>query len=184
MKSSTHVPRITFALIALSAFAAGGLARATAQASTFDNPETLIRGLYAAVSWDPGQSADWDHVRAFFLPEAVFCMRKTRTSMEVMSLDEFIQWFTDDVERLNMTERGFQETVERLELTEYGETAHAFVVYKARLKTPADLPGQFGLDSFGLLRLDGRWWIASVTNEVVTPDRPLPERFRPTQPTR
>jgi hypothetical protein len=78
---------------------------------------------------------------------------------------------------------GFQETVEHLELTEYGEMGHAFVVYKARLLTPADFPGQFGLDSFGLMRLDGRWWIASITNEAVAPDRPLPERLRP-PPTR
>jgi hypothetical protein len=138
-----------------------------------------VRGLYDAVSWDPGASADWDYVRQFFLPDAVFCMRKTRTSMEVMSLDEFIQWFEDDVERMNMTERGFEETVEHLELTEFGEMGHAFVVYRARFKTPADLPGQLGLDSFGLMRLDGRWWIASITNEVVTPNEPLPERLRP-----
>ena len=179
MKSSTRVGRTVSVLIALLGLLVGGAARASAQASAFDDPETMLRGLYAAVSWEPGQSADWDHVRDFFLPQAVFCMRKTRTSMEVMSLDEFIQWFIDDVERMNMTERGFEELVERLELTEFGETAHAFVVYRARFKTPADLPGSVGLDSFGMMRLDGRWWIASVTNDVVTPDRPLPERLRP-----
>jgi len=179
MNTSTHSGQTLSVLLALSAMLAAGAGPATAQASPFDNPETLVRGLYDAVSWEPGESADWDHVREFFLPEAVFCMRKTRTLMEVMSLDEFIAWFIDDVERMNMTERGFQETVEHLELTEYGEMGHAFVVYKARLLTPADFPGQFGLDSLGLMRLDGRWWIASITNEVVAPDRPLPERLRP-----
>lgn len=179
MNSTKHTRQTLPVLLVLSTLLAGGAARTGAQTGPFDNPESLVRGLYDAVSWEPGAAADWDHVRAFFLPEAVFCMRKTRTSMEVMSLDEFIQWFMDDVERMNMTERGFQETVEHLELTEYGETAHAFVTYRARFKTPADAPGQFGLDSFGLLRLDGRWWIASITNEVVTPDRPLPERLRP-----
>ncbi len=178
MTFSRYVIRTVSVPMAISTLLAGSAAHAAAQTGPFDNPETLLRGLYAAVSWEPGQSADWDHVRAFFLPEAVFCMRKTRTTMEVMSLDEFIQWFIDDVERMNMTERGFEEIIERLELTEFGETAHAFVVYRARFKTPADLPGSVGLDSFGMLRLDGRWWIASVTNEVVTPDRPLPERLR------
>ncbi len=43
------------------------------------------------------------------------------------------------------------ETVEQLELTEYGETAHAFVVYQARFKTPADLAGQYRPDSLQLV---------------------------------
>jgi hypothetical protein len=56
--------------------------------------------------------------------------------------------------------------------------AHCFVVYKARLKTPEDSPGQLGLDSWGLMKKDGRWWIVSVSNDVVTPQRPLPEELR------
>jgi hypothetical protein len=46
------------------------------------------------------------------------------------------------------------------------------------LKTPADTPGQIGLDSWELMRKDGRWWIAAVTNEIPTPERPLPEELR------
>jgi hypothetical protein len=56
--------------------------------------------------------------------------------------------------------------------------AHCFVVYEARFKTPADSPGQLGLDSIGMVKTDGRWWIVSITNDVVGPDRPLPEDLR------
>ena len=143
--------------------------------SIFLNPESLVRGLYAAVTFDKGESPDWEYVKSMFLPEAVIGVRKTRTSMAVMNVDEFVQWFKDDVEKYKMIERGFEETVQKLKITVYRNMGHAFVLYQARFKTPADAPGQLGVDGFGLLNKDGRWWIASITNDVVTPDTPLPD---------
>jgi hypothetical protein len=140
----------------------------------FLNPESLVRGLYSAVSIKAGQAHDWDHVRKFFAPQAVLAVRKSPTTMELITVEEFVQWFVDDVEKFKMGQRGFEETVEKLKLTEFGDMAHCFVVYRARLMTPEDSPGQFGLDSLGLMRNDGRWWIVSLTNDVVTPKRPLP----------
>jgi len=91
---------------------------------------------------------------------------------------EFTESVADDVEKFKMKERGFEETVEKIKLTAFGDIAHAFVVYKARLKTPADTPGQIGLDGWSLMKKDGRWWIAAVSNEIPTPERPLPEELR------
>jgi len=140
----------------------------------FLNPESLVRGLYAAVSIKAGQAHDWDQVRKFFAPQAVLALRKSPTTMELVTVEEFVRWFMDDVKKFNMGDRGFQETVEKLKLTEFGDMAHCFVVYKARLMTPENAPGQLGLDSFGLMRKDGRWWVVSLNNDVVTPKRPLP----------
>jgi hypothetical protein len=170
--------------VALGLLLGAGAGRAHAQSAEFNDPEQLVRGLYAAVTFGPGSGADWDHVREYFVPQAVFAVRRTATSMDVLNVDEFVAWFKADVERLNMVERGFEETVQKLKLTVFGDMAHAFVVYRARLKTPPDLPGQYGLDSFGLIRLNGRWWIASVTNDVVTRDRPLPDELAVTTPSR
>jgi hypothetical protein len=149
----------------------------------FSDPETLVRGLYAAVTFPPGTTdPDWARVRAFFLPEAVFAMRRTPTSMAVLDLKGFVDWFIEDFQRVRMGERGFEETVQTLKLTRFGGMAHCFVVYRARLMTPADQRGEYGLDSFGLVELNGRWWIASITNDVVSRDRPLPEGLRPPAP--
>jgi ketosteroid isomerase-like protein len=98
--------------------------------------------------------------------------------MAILNVQEFIDWFVEDVEKHKMTERGFEETVEKLKMTAFGDIAQAFVVYKARLKTPAAGGGQIGLDSWTLLRKDGRWWIAACANEIPTADRPLPTELR------
>jgi len=150
----------------------------TDPAAVFADPERLVRGLYAAVTFNPGPGPDWEYVRSFFLPQAVIAVRKTRTSMAVMTVQEFIDWFIADVERYKMKERGFEEGVEKLKLTAMGDIAQAYVVYKARFKTPADSPGQIGLDSWTLMKKDGRWWIVSCANEIPTPDKPLPVDLR------
>jgi hypothetical protein len=167
---------MAFLLATFSQSAAIGLA--ANEEDVFANPESLIRGLYAAVTFDTGNVPDWDYVSKFFTPEAVIAVRMTRTSMAILNVEEFVKWFDDDVKKYKMKERGFEESIEKLKLTVFGDMAHCFVVYKARFKTPADSPGQLGLDSWGLMKKDGRWWIVSVTNDVVTPQRPLPEELR------
>ena len=166
-------------LLLILAISASGFAfqENPAEGDIFMDPESLVRGLYAAVTFDPNTMADWDYVKKFFLPEAVFAMRKTTTSMVVIDVAAFVEWFVSDVEKYKMKDRGFEETVENLKLTVFGDMAHCFVVYKARFMTPADTPGQIGLDSFGLMKKDGRWWIVSVTNDVVTSERPLPKEL-------
>jgi hypothetical protein len=144
----------------------------------FLNPESLVRGLYAAVSIDPGNTHDWDYVRKFFIPEVVFAVRMTRTSMAVLNLDEFVEWFKGDVKKYKMLERGFEEIVQKMKMTVFGDMAQCFVVYKARLKTQTDAPGTLGLDSFGLMKKDGRWWVVSITNDIVTSQNLLPEELR------
>ena len=144
----------------------------------FIDPESLVRGLYASVSFEPGTIPDWDYVRKFFIPEAVFGVRQTRTSMAVLDVDDFVAWWESDIEKHKMKERGFQESVEKLKKTVYGNIAQIFVVYKARFLTPENAPGQLGLDSFSLMKKDGRWWIVSIANDVVTPQNPLPEELR------
>ncbi len=170
-------------IILLLTLAAGRVSgQQTATDPVFNDPETLVRGLYAAVTFPPGTDPDWERVKSFFLPEAVFGMRMTPTTMGILDLKGFVDWFDSDFQRMRMGERGFEETVQTLKLTRYGSMAHCFVVYRARFMTPADLPGQYGLDSFGLVEKEGRWWIASITNDVVTRDRPLPESLRPPAP--
>jgi hypothetical protein len=144
----------------------------------FMDPESLLRGLYASVSFEPGTLPDWDYVRSFFIPEAVFGVRKSRTLMDVLDLDGFVDWWLEDIKKHKMKERGFKESIEKMKMTVYGNIAHCFIVYKAQFLTPADAPSQLGLDSFGLMKKDGRWWVVSITNDVITPQNPLPEDLR------
>jgi hypothetical protein len=96
----------------------------------------------------------------------------------VFTVDGFVQDFVDFIERANARATGFRESVVRLDATEFGDIAHVVVLYEASIPG-ASRPPQRGVDSFQLIRRDGRWWIVSILNEIPTTERPAPAVWRP-----
>ena len=151
--------------------AAGGEAIDPAEA--FATPEALIAALYDEVTFPAGGSPDWDRVRSMFLEQATVVLRTSRAETTIFTVDGFVQDFIDFIEEANIAETGFQESVLRVEPLVFGDMAHLLVLYEAHIPG-AGRPPSRGVDSFQLIRKQGRWWIVSVTNEVPTPDRQLP----------
>ena len=146
--------------------------------STLLSPESVVRAVYRLVSFGPGQQTDWAPVRNLFLPEAVVVLRTSRTETTVFPLEGFINDFVRFDTIPAVARNGFRETVVRLHATTYRDIAHVLVLYEAEvLNLPR--PPQRGIDSWELVRREGRWWIASVTNEIVTPDVPIPATIAP-----
>lgn len=136
--------------------------------------EGVVRELYRLVSVEPGGPLpDWDVVRSLFLDDAVIVLRNTRESTAVFSVDGFIDDFRTFNERARIRERGFTERIVRLKPMVFRDLAHVFVLYEAAIST-SSRPPQQGLDSFQVIRKDGRWWIASVVNEIPEADQPIP----------
>jgi hypothetical protein len=139
--------------------------------------EGVVRELYELVTFEAGTEPDWEVVRSLFLPEAVVVLRTSRTSSTVYSLEGFVQSFVEFIESANVRETGFSERIVRTHPVTFGDIAHVWVLYEARI-TGSPRPPQQGVDSFQLVQREGRWWIASITNEIPTPERPLPEFLR------
>ena len=145
----------------------------------------FITEIYSLVSSSGGELPDWDRVRACFLKEAVIVLRTSRTAMTAFSLDGYIKDFVDFYEKpfkrgeatAVPKESGFTEKIVCLKSWEFGDTAHVLVLYEARITGFAN-PAQRGVDSWLLVRRDGRWLAAAVTNETVTPARPIPPELR------
>ena len=145
----------------------------------------FVAGIYGLVSSAGGKLPDWDKVRACFLKEAVVVLRTSRTALTAFSVDGFIKDFVDFYEKpykrgeatVVPRESGFTEKVVRMKVWEYGDMAHVLVLYEAQI-TGFAMPPQQGVDSWLLVRRDGRWAIAAATNEVVTPARPVPPELR------
>jgi hypothetical protein len=139
--------------------------------------EGVVRELYDLVTFPAGEVPDWDQMRALFLPETVIVLRTSRTGNTVMGMDGFIGLWLRDIEGFGMDETGFSETIVRMHTTEFGDIAHIWVLYEAHIPG-SERPPQQGVDSIQLVRRDGQWLIASITNELPTPDRPIPEVLR------
>lgn len=146
----------------------------------------FVAGLYDLVSsTGGGRLPDWDKVRACFLKEAVVVLRTSRTALTSFTLDGFIKDFVDFYERpfkrgdttVVPKDSGFAEKVLRSKVWVYGDMAHVLVLYEAQI-TGFPMAPQRGVDSWLLVRRDGRWLIAAATNEIVTAERPIPPELR------
>jgi hypothetical protein len=160
-------------LVALVGLSVGPL---EAQDGPYDTPEGLIRHVYDLVTFPAGTLPDWDSLRATFIPDAVIVLRTSRTASTVMSVDDFIADWLRFVDEYDVEQSGFTEEILHLVPLEFGDIAHVLVLYAASI--PGGRPPMQGVDSFHLIRKDGRWWIAGILNEIPTPERPVPEVLR------
>jgi len=147
------------------------------ETAAFKTPNGLVSALYDAVTFPAGQTPDWDHVRAMFLPEAVIVLRTSWEATSVFSLDGFVEDFVHFIEQAKVGEKGFSEKIVRTRATVFGEIAHVLVLYEAHITGSARDPQQ-GVDSIQLVQREGRWWIASIVNELPTAERPLPAELQ------
>lgn len=140
--------------------------------------EGTVRALYRLVSFAAGETTDWARVRALFLPQAVVVLRTSRTETNVFDLDGFVQDFVTFDSIPAVARSGFTETIVRLRSMVLGNVAHVLVLYEAHVTGSTRAPSQ-GVDSVHLVRRGERWWIVSLMNEVLAPERPLPAELRP-----
>jgi len=143
-------------------------------ADPYSSPEALVEHLYDLVSFPAHELPDWEEVRATFIPEAVIILRTSREGSTTFSVDGFIDDWLLFIKRDNVKERGFTETIVNMKTFEYGDIANVLVLYTSDFPDDA-VPPRAGVDSFDLIRIDGRWLIASVLNEIPTADRPIPD---------
>jgi hypothetical protein len=135
--------------------------------------DAVVHELYDMVTFPAGTTPDWDEFRALFLPESVVVLRSSREATSVFTLDGFVEDWLRFIDGSNIEETGFTERVIRTHSTEFGDIAHVWVLYEAEIPG-LGRPPQAGVDSFQLVRREGSWKIASITNEIPTPDRPIP----------
>lgn len=133
----------------------------------------VVRELYDLVTFGPGATPDWDAVRALFVEDAVIVLRAGREEMSVFSLEGFVQDFVRFIEQYDVEETGFTERVLDLRGFAYRDIAHVLVRFDSAIPGSGREPGE-GVDSFELVRLEGRWRIVSIVNERPTADEPIP----------
>jgi hypothetical protein len=148
------------------------------QPKYYDTPENLIAEIYKAVTFikeDP--LPDWEKVRSMFISDAIIVMRVSRDSMAVFSVKGFIDDFVNFVEKSPAKNAGFIERILKMNPMVFGNIAHILVLYEASI-TGMKNPPTLGVDSWHLLKKNGRWWITSVANDIITKDRPVPDELK------
>ena len=153
------------------------MAQEAAPDSSFLTAEGLVKSLYECVTFKPGIMPDWNRARSMFLKEAVIVQRSGRDSTTVLDVNGFVNDFVSFIERFHADRTGFAEKIVRMKPMVFGDIAHLLVLYEASVPG-TKMPPQSGVDSFSLVRKNGRWWIASIMNEIPDAKRPLPAELK------
>lgn len=147
-----------------------------ASATGSATPEQIVGSIYKLVSSEAGKTPDWNVVKALFLENSVVVLRVSRDSTAVFSLQGFIDDFVRFYGIPAVQKNGFTEKVVRMKPMVFGNIAHILVLYEAQVPgTPR--PPQQGVDSWELVKYDGKWKIVCVTNEIPSKERPLPKEL-------
>ncbi len=157
----------------------GVLVQAVSAEPSDTTAEARVRELYDMISIEPGGSApDWNHVRTFFLDEAVIYMRTSREASSTFTLDEWVGDFQKFIVDAKVLERGFDETIVRVHATEFRNIAEVMVLYEASFRD-STRPPQQGVDMIHLGRVDGQWRIVSIVNEIPEEPEQIPGLLKP-----
>ena len=140
--------------------------------------EGVVEALYRSVSFEAGGAPDWQLLRSLMLPGAVLAQPvRGGEEVELLTVDEFIDRFTRELEGSPLQGSGFRETIARTEITRFGRTAHSRVVFESRTDGSSATSLGRGVESIQLVLTGGRWWIASIATELEQPGQPIPESF-------
>ncbi len=171
MNFNKHFRKTLFVIVVLLM----GLSVKLPARSSSDTPEKVVDKLYELVTFEKGNSPDWDSVKELFLNDAVIVLRTSYTETEVFNLNGFVTDFKNFIERAKVTETGFSETIIKKHSVIFGDIASFLVLYEAQITgSPRKT---VGIDHFSLIKKDGVWKIVSITNELPTNERPVPKEL-------
>ena len=141
-------------------------AAAAANPADLAGIDQAIRGVYEVISGPPGQKRDFDRMRSLFAPNATLKAIGPK-GLHGGSLEDYIGRNSAILEKEGFTER---ELGRRVEV--WGGLATAWSAYDGRTAN-----GSFherGINSFQLVKVDGKWLVASILWQEETPANPLP----------
>ena len=133
---------------------AAGAAAPQVPKSDMAGIDAAIRGVYEVISGPPGQKRDFDRMRTLFAPGALLRVI-TPKGIRGGTLDDYIAKSGPILEKEGFTEH---ELGRRTEV--YGNLATVWSSYDGRTQS-----GSFherGINSFQLVKVDGKWLVASI----------------------
>ena len=132
--------------------------------------DQTVHAVYDVISGPPGQKRDFDRMRSLFAPGATLKAIGPK-GLRGGSLDDYISRNAAILEKEGFTERELRRRVEL-----WGGLATAWSAYDGRTAN-----GSFherGINSFQLVKVDGKWLVASILWQEETPEFPLPADMR------
>ena len=128
--------------------------------------DRTIRAVYEVVSGPPGQERNLSRMRSLTAPGTVLKIIGPK-GLRGGTVEDFVARNGEALEQQGFTER---ELGRRTEV--WGSLATVWSAYEGR--TANGIFHERGINSFQLVKVDGRWLVASILWQQETPGNPLP----------
>jgi len=136
--------------------------------------EGITSKMIELISGEIGEERNWEAYRNLFLPTAQkMSLGKTKegkSKVNVMNLEEFVRKYGPSYSR-----NGFEEYAIGLTINEFNGIATVFQSFYCK-----NLTGTYekrGMNSYQLVFMENRWWIASTLFTNETEDSKIPDKY-------
>ena len=173
MKLFTFIAGAAFLAAAMLAAPARAEAPA-ANAADVESIDSIMNAVYDVISGPAGEARDWDRFRSLFIDGARLIPRSTKApaGAVILSPEDYVARSGPVLERDGF----FEEEIGR-KVDQYGDIAQVFSAYAAKRAADDAEPFMRGINSFQLMKHDGRWWVVTIFWQAETPDNPVPAEY-------
>ncbi len=133
----------------------------------------VVKDAYAVISFEKGQTPNYEEMRAIFTPDAMLHNFR-EDSLESMNITEFIETFKGVIDAGQMT--AFDEVELGGETEYFGKVGHRISSYASYFEG-SDEVGERGVNSFQVLNIDGQWRVSSIIWDIEKEGQPIPEKY-------
>ncbi len=138
----------------------------------------IIQALYEAISFEVGESPDWNRLRSLFDKQARLVHGKADRAV-VLSVEEFIAAYQQNLRTSDLRSQGFRE-VEIARCSQcFDRIAHVFSTYRSFHPSDRTRTLSRGINSIQLFANRGRWWAIAIIWEDESENSPIPIDYLP-----
>jgi hypothetical protein len=156
------------------AFVDPATVRPKARAEDVRSIEAIVAAVYDVISGPPGPR-DWNRFKSLILPECrlmpVSHPADAQAVYRTLDAETYIQRAEPAFAKQGFFETGVANRVE-----DFGSIGHVFSTYESRREQDG-APFARGINSFQLVKLGDRWWVASIMWDTERPDVPIPGKY-------
>lgn len=151
------------------------MSQTAARSEDVDDLDGIVAALYESISFPAGGRPDWERLRSLFAAGAILVPAPDAPdhAMEVLSVEEFIAGTTKQIDA-GAARGGFHESETERRVESFGAVTHMMSSYESRRAPKDSKPFAAGVNSIQIVRYGGRYWVASLIWDHVTPELPPP----------
>ena len=148
------------------------------------SPEALVAAVYASLDREPGGQHDWGRFLSLYAPAATLLPNPEQTGGEPRAFSP--QGYVDFIEGLyasvgfigSANDQGFTERELHNVTHRFGDVAVVFSTYE-KFRWDDDRSLGRGINSFQLIRRDGRWSVVAAAWDEEVGAGPIPAAYLP-----